>query len=120
MSSQINHLKKVLFVITQTEMGGAQRFFLELLPRLDKEKYEISIAAGSAAASSQEFADSLAEQNFKIFTLNHLKRDSGFLFWQDWLAVFELRKLIKTIKPNTLFLNSSKAGFIGSLATVFP
>ena len=120
MSSQINRLKKVLFVITQSEIGGAQRFFLELLPRLSKEKYEISVAVGSTAAPSQEFADSLAEQNFKIFTLNHLKRDSGFLFWQDWRAVFELRKLIKNIRPDVLFLNSSKAGFIGSLATVFP
>ena len=95
MSSQINRLKKVLFVITQSEIGGAQRFFLELLPRLSKEKYEISVAVGSTAAPSQEFADSLAEQSFKVFTLNHLKRDSGFLFWQDWRAVFELRKLIK-------------------------
>ncbi|OHB17389.1 MAG: hypothetical protein A2749_02050 [Parcubacteria group bacterium RIFCSPHIGHO2_01_FULL_45_26] len=120
MSSQINRLKKVLFVITQSEIGGAQRFFLELLPRLSKEKYEISVAVGSTAAPSQEFADSLAEQSFKVFTLNHLKRDSGFLFWQDWRAVFELRKLIKNIRPDVLFLNSSKAGFIGSLATVFP
>ena len=120
MSSQINRLKKVLFVITQSEIGGAQRFFLELLPRLSKEKYEISVAVGSTAAPSQEFADSLAEQSFKVFTLNHLKRDSGFLFWQDWRAVFELRKLIKNIRPDVLFLNSSKAGFIGSLSTVFP
>ncbi len=119
MDQKINR-KKVLFVITQSEMGGAQRFFLELLPRLDQERYDISVAVGSAPAHSQEFVDSLAEQSFKVFPLNRLKRDSGFLFWQDWLAVFELRKLIKTLKPHTLFLNSSKAGFIGSLATVFP
>ena len=39
---------------------------------------------------------------------------------KDIAAVFELRKLIKDFSPDTLFLVSSKAGFIGSLATVFP
>ena len=116
MSSQINHLKKILFVITQSEMGGAQRFFMEFLPRLDSKKYEISIAVGSSEAPTKEFINSLTKQNFKVFTLNHLKRDFSFLFLKDWLAVFELRKLIKKIRPDVLFLNSSKAGFIGSLA----
>lgn len=120
MSSEINPKKRILLVITQAEMGGAQRFFLELLPRLDREKYEISIAVGSTAAPSNEFAQTLKEDGFPVYTLNNLKRDPSFLFLKDWLAVFELRKLIKRFRPDTLFLNSSKAGFIGSLATVFP
>lgn len=111
---------KVLFVITQSEIGGAQRFFLELLPRLNPEKYEIAIAVGSDSSPSQEFTNSITKLGFKIFNLNCLQRNPGFLLFKDWRAVFELRKLIKSFRPDTLFLNSSKAGFIGSLATVFP
>lgn len=113
--------KRVLFVVTQPEMGGAQRFFLELLPRLDPQKYEINIAVGEEnKPQKSEFLDKLNELGFKIFPLNKLQREISFLFFKDWLAVFELRKLIKNLKPDVLFLNSSKAGFIGSLAVVFP
>lgn len=110
--------KRVLFVITQPEMGGAQRFFLELLPRLDPKKYEINVGVGEGQKS--EFLDKLNNYGFKIFYLNKLQREISFLFLKDWLAVFQLRKLIKNLNPDILFLNSSKAGFIGSLATVFP
>ncbi len=118
---QPNPRKRVLFVITQSEMGGAQRFLLELLPRLDRQKYEIALAVGEEEKSTaSEFIKLLESEGFKIFFLNKLQREMSFLFLKDWSAVWQLRKLIKKFNPDTLFLNSSKAGFIGSLATVFP
>ena len=118
---EINLKKKVLFVITQAELGGAQKFFLELLPRLDPQKYEITVAVGKQSQTEEShFIEMLKNHGLNIFQLNWLKRDLSFLFIKDWLAVFELRKLIKKIRPDTLFLNSSKAGFVGSLASVFP
>src|SRR3989344_7478766 len=110
MLNEINQKKKVLFVITQSEMGGAQRFFLELLPRLDSQKYEISVAVGKEDQKDEsEFVEALKSHNFKVFRLNRLRREVSFLFLKDWLAVFQLRRLIKKLKPDTLFLNSSKA-----------
>ncbi len=38
---------KVLFVITQSEVGGAQRFLNTLIPELTKDKYKLALAAGS-------------------------------------------------------------------------
>src|SRR3989344_9318028 len=118
---EINQKKTILFVITQAESGGAQKFFLELLPRLDRQKYDIAIAVGEKKqVKGSDFIDTLKDHNLNIFELNWLKRDTSFLFLKDWLAVFELRKLIQKLKPDILFLNSSKAGFICSLAAVFP
>src|SRR5206468_3481565 len=46
--------------------------------------------------------------------LEHLKRSPGLS--DDIKAVSELKQIIAKQKPDILFLNSSKAGFIGSLA----
>src|SRR3989344_5208109 len=114
-------INRILFVVTQSEMGGAQRFLLELLPRLDSQKYEIGLAMGEEQKSKEsELVKTLSNHGFQVFFLNKLQREISPFFLKDWLAVFQLRKLIKKFNPDILFLNSSKAGFIGSLASVFP
>ena len=108
--------KKILFIITQSEFGGAQRFLYNLISRLDRLNYEIKVAVGNTG--NNEFTQALRSINIPIRELKLLARDINPI--KDIAAVFELRKLIKDFCPDTLFLVSSKTGFIGSLATVFP
>lgn len=107
--------KRVLFIITQSEMGGAQKFLANILSRISG-RYEIRVAFGSDGG--KELAQKLKDMNIESTTLNHLKRNISPS--NDLKAVFEIRKLIDEFLPDSLFLMSSKAGFIGSLATVFP
>lgn len=107
--------KRVLFVITQSEFGGAQRFLFDIITHLDQGKFELFLAAGQS--SDRELITAL-QGPLNIFQLSHLRRSISPL--HDLLAVRELRKLIKKIAPDILFLNSSKAGFIGALAKTFP
>src|SRR3989344_8480126 len=124
MSTEINSLnntetspkKRVLFVITQSEMGGAQRFLYNLLSRLDKDRYEIMVAV--SADGGGELFKLMGFLGIRANELAYLKRNVSPI--KDILAVFELRKLIREFRPDTVFLNSSKAGFIGSLAAKFP
>ena len=107
--------KKILFIITQSEFGGAQRFLYNLISRLDSLNYDIKVAVGNTG--NNEFTQALRNINISVQELKLLLR--GINPIKDMAAVFELRKLIKSFCPDTLFLISSKAGFIGSLATVF-
>ncbi|HXK40864.1 MAG TPA: glycosyltransferase family 4 protein [Candidatus Paceibacterota bacterium] len=107
--------KRVLFVITQSEMGGAQRFLHNLLSRLDKNRYEIMVSV--SADGGGELFKLMGSLGITANELVHLKRNISPV--KDILAVFELRKLIRGFRPDTLFLLSSKAGFIGSLAAKF-
>lgn len=107
--------KRVLFVITQSEMGGAQRFFIQLLSRLDKNRFEALVAVG--ADGDGELFHHLGEIGVKAMELKKLKRDISPL--NDLLAVFELKKIIRDFRADTVFLNSSKAGFVGALAAKF-
>lgn len=107
--------KRVLFVITQSELGGAQRFLSSLTSHLDKDLYEIIVAVGSSG--NGDFLRVLKAGGIPFQTLKYLKREPTL---NDIKAVFETRSLIKKYRPDVLFLNSSKAGFIGSLAAIFP
>src|SRR3989344_112882 len=106
-----NLKKKVLFVITQSELGGAQKFLSQLLNNLEPEKFECGIVTGP---EGNEEIKNLLPRSVKYIISKNLRRNPNF--FNDIASVFELKKIIKEFKPDTLFLNSSKAGFIGSLA----
>ena len=120
----MNEVKKILFIITQSEMGGAQRFLFNLLTHISN-RYDILVAIGSAGnprtqraeQSSYDGGNELHEKlksiNIETLTLTKLKREISPV--NDIKACFEIRDLINKFKPNDLFLLSSKAGFIGSL-----
>ena len=107
-----NPKKRVLFLITQSEFGGAQRFLYELTTRLDKEKYEILVASDSEEKNG--FLNSLKQKGIKTKSLKFLRREVNPIF--DCLGIIELIKLINNFKPDYLHLNSSKAGILGSTA----
>ena len=110
-----NLKKRILFVITQSELGGAQKFLSNLTSHLNKDVYEFMVAVGSSG--NGDFLRVLKAGGIPYQILKFLKREPTL---NDFPAIFEIRSLIKKYRPDVLFLNSSKAGFIGSLASAFP
>ncbi len=97
---------RILYVITLADGGGAQQYTLQLA-----KHFKGSIAAGTE--EQQLFTDARAA-GLPTFGVRHLKRD--IRPWHDLLAVFELRRLIRELKPDIVHLNSTKAGLLGSIA----
>ena len=104
--------KRILLVITQSEFGGAQRFLYDLIKNLDPEKYDILLAVGKDGT-----VNSFETKGLKTYKLNFLRRNINPFY--DIRASWELKKLIKDFDPQILFLNSSKAGFIGSFVSKY-
>lgn len=104
--------KRILFVVTQSELGGAQQFILQFIKQADKDSYDMAVAIGADGDGSLTIA--LAEIGITIFKLSSLKRNASPIL--DLKAIGQIKKLISGFKPDTLFLNSSKAGFIGAWA----
>ena len=107
-----NPKKRVLFVITQSELGGAQKFLSQLAAHLKPEHFDLAISSG---VDGNEEIKAALPQSVQYITARHLRRNPNVI--TDIASVFELKKIIKNFRPDTLFLNSSKAGFVGSLAT---
>lgn len=112
--------KKILFIITQSEFGGAQRALFNIAANINRltlaeDNYEIIVAAGPEGDNKNGLLAVLEKQGIKTTHLKYLKRAINPLF--DFLALTEINKLVKKQKPDIIFLGSSKAGFLGSLAT---
>jgi len=104
--------KRALFVITQSELGGAQEFILQFIKQAEKDAYEIEVAVGTDGGGL--FTQALSNLGINVTTLSALKRDPSP--FNDLRAIGQIKKRIQKFKPDTLFLNSSKAGFIGAWA----
>lgn len=101
---------KILYLVTQSEWGGAQRYIFDLANYLKTENYEVAVAAGG----NQELHTKLDENRIKSYRLKNLVRKISPT--KDLKAYFEIKKLLKQIQPDVLHLNSSKAGVIGAIA----
>lgn len=115
-------MKKILYIITQSELGGAQRYIFDLADNL-KGEFNISVAFGSSRCSSSEtdeqgdkneLAKQLDKIGIKYYTIPHLKRAISPI--NDFLTIIEIIKLIKKLKPDIIHLNSSKVSILGSTA----
>lgn len=100
--------QKILYLITQSEWGGAQRYIYDLATNL-KNDFDVVVAFGE----KKELFDRLEKEKIRTIPLSYLKREISFI--DDFLAFKELLKIISQEKPDIIHLNSSKAGILGSL-----
>jgi len=107
-------MKKILFIVTQSEFGGAQRYIFEIAGNLNKGQYEVLVGAGSG---DSELFSKLQNINIRTINLKQMKRTPWP--WQIFLSIGEIVNLLKKEKPDVLFLCSTTAGLLGSIASLF-
>lgn len=106
-------MKKFLYIITQSELGGAQKYVLDLAGSL-KDEFNIVVACGEQGLQG-EIAQELSAKKIEVYQIKNLKREiSPF---KDISALFEILKIIKKTKADIIHLNSSKVSILGSLAS---
>jgi glycosyltransferase involved in cell wall biosynthesis len=102
--------KKVLFVITKSNWGGAQRYVFDLATHLSKENFDAVVALGGNGLLKEK----LEAAGIRTISLESMQRDVSF--FAEEKAIRELRRLFKKEQPDVVHLNSSKAGGLGALA----
>ena len=105
-------MKKILYIVTQSEWGGAQKYVYDLVDNLSTDQYDLCVASGKS--NTNELPNKLISKNVKIIRLKHLQREINLLV--DLRATLELYRLIRSEQPDIVHLNSTKAGVIGSIA----
>lgn len=100
---------KILHVITNTELGGAQRVCLDLCGSAIADGHEVAVASMPGG-----WLWRLLPPAAEKFYLDGLKKElSPF---SDIKSLFRLRRIINAYKPDIIHLHSSKAGVLGRLA----
>ena len=103
----------LLFVITKATHGGAQKYVGDLATGLPRDVFDIVLAYGVRG----ELAESLEKRGIRTVRIASLGRDVALL--SDIKSFFDMRALIKRVRPDVVHLNSSKAAAIGALASRF-
>ena len=103
-------MTKVLYVITKSNWGGAQKYVFNLSLAAKERGLEVAVAAGGEG----KLITNLREVGIRVIPLPHLVRD--IKPWADFLTFFDLVKIFKQERPDIIHLNSSKIGGLGALA----
>ena len=105
---------RILYIITQSELGGAQRYIADLATGIKARHPEYSIGVIAGINDNGGFGDELKKSSVSFLPVPFIKR--SIAPFGDLIAVFKLAKIIKKIKPDIIHLNSSKISVIGSWA----
>ncbi|HAT72821.1 MAG TPA: hypothetical protein DCS63_08395 [Elusimicrobia bacterium] len=99
---------KVAHIITRLDFGGAQANTIYTVSSLDKSRFDAVIVAGPGGLLDEKAPPGA------LVHADKLGRDINPVL--DLAAFFQLRGLIKEIKPALAHTHSSKAGILGRLA----
>lgn len=100
---------KILYFITKSNWGGAQKYVFDLATYFKEKGEDVSVAFGGNGILKER----LEKENIKTFKIKNLTRDIGF--FRELESINELAKILKKERPEILHINSSKAGGIGGL-----
>ncbi len=101
---------KILFIITKSNWGGAQRYVYDLALFCKKGGYPVAAALGGKG----ELAQKLDSAGIRTISIPALERDVSIS--KEIKVFFFLVGLFRKEKPTVVHLNSSKAGGLGVLA----
>ncbi len=100
---------KILYVITKSNFGGAQRYVYELALAMQARGYTVAVACGGRG----ELVTKLQAAGIQTFEIIGAQRD---IAWQKELqALASLYRIVRDFRPDIIHLNSSKAGGLGSV-----
>jgi glycosyltransferase involved in cell wall biosynthesis len=101
--------KTILYVITKSELGGAQGHVYDLIKSLHQQ-YDIHLAVGAPGL----LADKASDLGIQVHIISSLKRKINPV--TDFQAVRQCMGIIRSVKPDLIHCHSSKAGVVARLA----
>ena len=120
MSDKQKVQKKILYLITKSNWGGAQRYVFDLAKEARALGHEVIVAAGGTGelgANTGRQANELEQRGIRFIRVPYFARNIYFFY--EWLVLWYLYKLFRKEKLDVVHLNSSKAGGIGAVAAWF-
>jgi glycosyltransferase involved in cell wall biosynthesis len=106
---------KILYLITKSNWGGAQKYVYDLATTMPADQYEIAVAFGGTGemnASAGRLKAMLDEARIRSIFIPNLTRNIYPL--KEILGFRSILKVLWQEKPNILHLNSSKAAGVGA------
>lgn len=104
--------KKILHIV-ESFGSGVFSFLVDLVNNIDNE-FDIIIAYGEREETFRNFKEYFSDK-IKFIKIENFTRSINIM--KDLKAYREIRSVLKSEKPDIVHLHSSKAGFLGRLAS---
>lgn len=101
--------KRILYIITKSNWGGAQRYVHERALEAHERGHVVAVACGGNGL----LAERLRADNITLFRIHSFERDINLK--KEVKALIELGRVIRAFHPDVVHVNSSKAGGSGAL-----
>ncbi len=109
--TEVTKAKRILYVITKANWGGAQRYVFDLALAAKARGHEVLVITGAEGILTKK----LNEHGIDVESVDRMKRDISL---KSELASFRaLLESIRRYRPDVVHANSSKAGGLASLAS---
>jgi glycosyltransferase involved in cell wall biosynthesis len=100
---------KILYGVTKSNFGGAQRYVFELAEYTKSQGHEVFVTCGEDGL----LVDKLREIDIPVFTLDSVQRDIAIT--KEIKTLWKLFQIMRKIQPDAVHLNSPKLGGLGSV-----
>jgi len=104
-----NQKCKILFLITKSNWGGAQKYVFDLATNLNPDQFQIQVAV----SGNGTLVKKLQATNTGIIQIKSLQRDVNL--FKEIYVFLQLVKIIWQEKPDILHLNSAKVSGLGAV-----
>ena len=102
--------KKILYVITKSNWGGAQRYVFDFATNLPTDSYDVAVAVGG----NGPLIGQLSDAGIRTIGVRGFVRDVAL--FHDLRTLRELIALFRAEAPDVVHLNSAKAVGLGAVA----
>ena len=102
--------KTVLYIITKSVWGGAQKYVYDLASNLPRDRFNVIVAGGGQGAMAQK----LKATDVNYLPIKSFQRNINF--FKDFIAFFEILFMLFKTKPDIIHISSSKAGGVVGIA----
>ena len=104
----------VLHIITRLDVGGSTENTLLSVTRMPRAEFSSGLIAGRTTDSPPGTAEVLSRAGVSYTEIRSLRRAVSPIL--DWVALWQLWRLIRRMPVDIVHTHSSKAGFLGRLA----
>jgi len=102
-------MPSILYVITKSELAGAQRVVLAQAQAMVRAGWEVHLACGDGG-------ELVAAARSSAITVHDAPLDNPIRPWRDFRALITLTRLMRSGRFDVVHANSTKAGILGVIA----
>lgn len=102
--------KSILYIITKSVWGGAQKYVHDLAVSLPKSEFDVFVAGGGRGP----MAEKITSSGIPYFEIKSFRRDVSV--FRDIFAFFEILSILFKTRPDIIHVSSAKAGGVAGIA----